>query len=215
MSTISRHLTPLDRLLDGVESAIEAVSGKPTAARSSPGNAVPEAGLSDSDRRHAAGLMRVNHAGEVSAQALYKGQALLARDAETVEHLQLAASEETDHLAWCTTRLVELESRPSRLNVLWYAGSYAIGVTAALAGDPVSLGFVVETERQVETHLAEHIERLPGDDARSRAILAQMQADETRHADNARARGGVTLPSPVPTLMRCASKVMKTVAYRI
>lgn len=215
MSITTRHLTPLDRLLDGLESALEAVSGHPAAARPSPGNAVADAELADADRRHAAGLMRVNHTGEVCAQALYKGQALLARDATTAEHLQQAATEETDHLAWCATRLTELESRPSRFNPLWYAGSYTIGAAAALVGDPISLGFVVETEHQVETHLAEHIDRLPTDDARSRAILTQMQVDEIRHADNARERGGVTLPPPVPTLMRTASMVMKTVAYRI
>lgn len=215
MSTTTRHLTHLDRLLDGIESALGAVAGKPAAARPSPGAVVDEAELDDAERRHAAGLMRVNHTGEVCAQALYKGQALLARDATTAAHLEEAAAEETDHLAWCATRLDELASRPSHFNPLWYAGSYAIGAAAAVVGDPISLGFVVETERQVEMHLAEHMERLPKNDARSRVILAQMQADEIRHADNARARGGITLPAPIPTLMRGASAVMKTVAYRL
>lgn len=215
MKPTTRHLSPFDRLLDGVETALEAVSGHPAAARPSPGEALPETELADADRRHAAGLMRVNHTGEVCAQALYKGQALLARDAATAAHLEQAAAEETDHLAWCATRLTELESRPSLLNLLWYTGSYVIGAAAALVGDPVSLGFVVETERQVETHLAEHIERLPNDDERSRAILTQMQVDEIRHADNARARGGIKLPPPVPAVMRGASKIMKAVAYRI
>jgi len=215
MSTTTRHLTPLDRLLDGIESALDAVIGQPVAARPSPGAAMDDAELDDAERRHAAGLMRVNHTGEVCAQALYKGQALLARDAATAAHLEDAAAEETDHLAWCAARLDELASRPSVFNPLWYAGSYTIGAAAAAVGDPVSLGFVVETERQVEVHLAEHIERLPERDARSRVILAQMQADEIRHADHARARGGITLPAPIPTLMRGASKVMKTVAYRL
>jgi len=215
MSTTIRHLTPLDRLLDGIESALGAVAGTPVAAHPSPAMDMDETELDDTERRHAAGLMRVNHTGEVCAQALYKGQALLARDAATAAHLEDAAAEETDHLAWCATRLDELASRPSVFNPLWYAGSYAIGAAAAAVGDPVSLGFVVETERQVEVHLAEHIERLPERDARSRVILAQMQADEIRHADNARARGGVTLPKPIPTVMRAASMVMKTVAYRM
>jgi ubiquinone biosynthesis monooxygenase Coq7 len=209
-----RTLTPLDRLIAGLERAMEAVAGTPQAQRPSPGAGLPEPDLDDAERRHAAGLMRINHTGEVCAQALYYGQAALARDAGTREHLLHAADEETDHLAWCAGRLRELDSRPSLLNPLWYAGSYAIGAAAALVGDPVSLGFVVETEHQVEAHLAEHLEKLPAQDERSRAILAQMQADEIRHADNAQARGGVALPFPVPQLMQAMSKVMKTVAYR-
>jgi ubiquinone biosynthesis monooxygenase Coq7 len=171
--------------------------------------------MDDVQRRETAGLMRINHTGEVCAQALYMGQAALARDGATRAHLLHAASEETDHLAWCSERLTQLESRPSLLNPLWYAGSYAIGAAAALVGDPVSLGFVVETERQVEAHLAEHLERLPPHDERSRAILTQMQVDEARHAEQAQDRGGVALPRPIPTLMRGMSKVMKAVAYRI
>ncbi|PWK81849.1 2-polyprenyl-3-methyl-6-methoxy-1,4-benzoquinone monooxygenase [Fulvimonas soli] len=210
-----RTLTPLDRLLAGLERALETVAGQPEAARPSPARDLAEAELDAAERRHAAGLMRVNHTGEVCAQALYDGQAALARDEATREHLRHAAGEETDHLAWCAERLKELDSRPSLLNPLWYAGSYAIGAAAALAGDPVSLGFVVETERQVEAHLAEHLERLPAQDARSRAVLARMQADEVRHADEAKARGGVDLPFPIPALMRLSSLVMKTVAYRL
>jgi ubiquinone biosynthesis monooxygenase Coq7 len=159
--------------------------------------------------------MRINHVGEVCAQALYVGQAALARTEETRAHLMHAAQEETDHLAWCAERLRQLDSRPSLLNPLWYAGSYAIGVAAAAVGDPISLGFVVETERQVEAHLAEHLERLPTQDDRSRAILRQMQADEIRHADAAQARGGIDLPWPLPRLMHAASAVMKAVAYRV
>ncbi|HET7358743.1 MAG TPA: 2-polyprenyl-3-methyl-6-methoxy-1,4-benzoquinone monooxygenase [Rhodanobacteraceae bacterium] len=214
-ATQMRRLSGLDRMLAGIGQALEAVAGSPAAGRASPGDVVAPTPLDDSERRHAAGLMRVNHTGEVCAQALYVGQALLARDDETRTHLRHAAAEETDHLAWCAQRLAELDSRPSLLNPLWYAGSFAIGAAAAAVGDPVSLGFVVETERQVETHLAEHMDRLPVQDARSRAILAQMQADEVRHADAAQARGGAALPPPVPTLMRFASALMKAVAYRL
>lgn len=210
-----RSLSPLDRLLAGCERALEAVAGSPQAMRPSPGDSVAEVPLDETERRHVAGLMRVNHTGEVCAQALYLGQAALARRADNRAHLLHAASEETDHLAWCAQRLQQLHSRPSLLNPLWYAGSYAIGALAALAGDPLSLGFVVETERQVETHLAEHIERLPAQDACSRAVLTQMQADEVRHAQAAQQRGGIDLPFPLPELMHLSSLVMKTVAYRI
>lgn len=210
-----RTLSPFDRLLAGLERAMEAVAGSPEPGRRSPGDAVVDAPMDDAERRHAAGLMRINHVGEVCAQALYVGQAALARTAATHAHLMHAAQEETDHLAWCAERLKQLDSRPSLLNPLWYAGSYAIGVAAAAVGDPISLGFVVETERQVEAHLADHIERLPAQDERSRAILRQMQADEVRHAEAAQARGGIDLPFPLPGLMHAASTVMKTVAYRI
>lgn len=211
----ARTLTPLDRLLAGLERALETVAGAPLASRPSPAAGVADADLDENERRRVVGLMRVNHTGEVCAQALYDGQAVLARDAANREHLLAAAAEETDHLAWCAGRLHELDARPSLLNPLWYAGSYAIGAAAALAGDAVSLGFVVETERQVEAHLAEHLDRLPAQDARSRAVLTQMKMDETRHAENARARGGIDLPFPLPQAMRLASRVMKAVAYRV
>jgi ubiquinone biosynthesis monooxygenase Coq7 len=210
-----RTLSPLDRLLERCARALEAIAGMPAAQRPSPANGVAEAELDDAERRHAAGLMRVNHTGEVCAQALYFGQAALARDVGNRAHLLHAASEETDHLAWCAQRLQQLDSRPSLLNPLWYAGSYAIGAAAALVGDPVSLGFVVETEHQVEAHLAEHLEKLPAADERSRAVLTQMQADEIRHAEAAQQRGGIALPFPLPQLMHASSMVMKTVAYRI
>jgi len=212
---MTRTLSPFDRLLCGLERALETVAGAPEATRPSPAAPLDDAPLDERERRHAAGLMRVNHTGEVCAQALYDGQATLARDAATREHLQHAAGEETDHLAWCAQRLRELDSRPSLLNPLWYAGSYAIGAAAAVVGDKVSLGFVVETERQVEAHLADHLQRLPPQDERSRAILAQMQLDEVRHAEQAQARGGIQLPFPLPTLMHLSSLVMKTVAYRL
>ncbi|GGY28105.1 2-nonaprenyl-3-methyl-6-methoxy-1,4-benzoquinol hydroxylase [Rhodanobacter panaciterrae] len=210
-----RTLNPLDRLLIGCERALEAIAGSPQAHRHSPATGVAEAELDEVERRHAAGLMRINHTGEVCAQALYFGQAALARDAGNRQHLLHAAAEETDHLAWCAQRLQQLDSRPSLLNPLWYAGSYAIGAAAALAGDPVSLGFVVETERQVEAHLAEHLEKLPVQDERSRAVLTQMQADEIRHAQAAQQRGGIELPFPLPQLMHVSSMVMKAVAYRV
>jgi ubiquinone biosynthesis monooxygenase Coq7 len=199
-----RTLSPFDRLLDRCERALEAIAGMPMAERASPASDIAEADLDDAERRHSAGLMRVNHTGEVCAQALYFGQAALARDADNRAHLLHAAAEETDHLAWCAQRLQQLDSRPSLLNPLWYAGSYAIGAAAALGGDPVSLGFVVETEHQVEAHLAEHLEKLPAADERSRAVLTRMQADEIRHADAAQQRGGIALPVPLPQLMHAS-----------
>ena len=210
-----RRLSPLDHLFAGAQRALDTVAGAPVAGRPSPGESLPLPDLDARQRRHAAGLMRVNHTGEVCAQALYDGQAALARDPATRAHLEAAAAEETDHLAWCAERLQELDDRPSLVNPLWYTGSFTIGALAALAGDRWSLGFVVETERQVEAHLGEHLERLPPADARSRAILETMQADEARHADDALAHGGAKLPFQVPALMRGASAVMKAVAYRL
>ena len=175
------------------------------------GSAAPE--LSPDERRRAAALMRVNHAGEIAAQALYHGQAIAARSATTRKMLLDAAREETDHLAWCESRLKELESRPSLLNPLWYGGSFFIGVLAALAGDRASLGFVVETERQVEGHLDEHLGRLPAGDLQSRAIVQQMRADEAAHGSNARAAGGADLPGPIRALMRRTARIMTGTAY--
>ena len=210
-----RHLDPLDRLLDSAQNALATVLGAPRAERPNPGASAPEAALDADQRRHAAGLMRINHTGEVCAQALYIGQAAVARDPATRAHLLEAAQEETDHLAWCADRLRELDSRVSLFNPLWYAGSWAIGALAGLRGDGWNLGFVVETERQVEAHLAEHLQTLPEADARSRAILSVMKDDEARHADNALAAGARILPPPIPTLMAAMSTVMKTVAYRL
>jgi ubiquinone biosynthesis monooxygenase Coq7 len=211
----ARSLSPIDRLLSDAQNALDTVFGAPAAERANPSVGEADVVLDDAERRHAAGLMRINHVGEVCAQALYVGQAAVARDAATRAHLLAAAQEETDHLAWCAQRLEELDSRPSLLNPLWYAGSYAIGALAGLRGDGWNLGFVVETERQVEAHLDEHLQTLPAADARSRAILQVMKEDEARHADNARAQGARTLPPPVPTLMAMASNLMKTIAYRI
>lgn len=210
-----RTYSPLDRLLIEAQRAFDSVLGEPVAMRSNPADSESDLVLNDAERRHAAGLMRINHVGEICAQALYSGQAAVARDAATRQELLAAAAEETDHLAWCAERLRELDSRPSALNPLWYAGSYAIGALAGWHGDGWNLGFVVETERQVEAHLGEHLKSLPEGDARSRAIVRQMKMDEARHADHAQARGARVLPPPVPTLMAAASKLMKTIAYRV
>jgi ubiquinone biosynthesis monooxygenase Coq7 len=169
--------------------------------------------LSASEKRHAAGLMRVNHAGEIAAQGLYRGQAALSRSRSTREFLQRAAGEEADHLAWCEARLSELGARPSRLNPLWYMGSLGMGLVAAALGDGISLGFVTETEAQVEGHLASHLNRLPAGDQRSRKIVELMQAEEAGHGQAARAAGATELPPPVPTLMRYAARVMTGTAY--
>jgi ubiquinone biosynthesis monooxygenase Coq7 len=211
-----RALSPLDRLLVEIERALETVSvPKPIASQPSPAGAIADPAFDDVDRAHAAGLMRVNHVGEVCAQALYFGQAAVARAEPMRRQMLEAAAEETDHLAWCGERLEELGSRPSLLNPLWYAGAYAIGAGAGLIGDRLSLGFVVETERQVEAHLGEHLEKLPAGDERSRAIVRRMKDDEARHAEHALAAGARALPPPVPSLMRFASRIMKAVAYRI
>jgi ubiquinone biosynthesis monooxygenase Coq7 len=212
---MERHLSPLDRLIDAAQNALGTVAGAVHAERANPGAAEADVVLDEAERRHAAGLMRINHVGEVCAQALYMGQAAVARDAATRAHLLEAAQEETDHLAWCAQRLEELDDRPSLLNPVWYAGSWTIGALAGLRGDGWNLGFVVETERQVEAHLDAHLQDLPEADGRSRAILRTMKADEARHADQAQARGARTLPPPVPSLMAAASRLMKAVAYRI
>ena len=212
---MERRLSLVDRLLVDTQNALDTVFGAPPAERPNPAAGTADVVLDDAERRHAAGLMRVNHVGEVCAQALYVGQAAVARDPATRAALLAAAAEETDHLAWCAERLDELESRPSLLNPVWYAGSYAIGALAGLRGDGWNLGFVVETERQVEAHLHEHLEKLPPADLRSRAILEVMKDDEARHADKAEAQGARVLPQPVPTLMAAASNLMKAIAYRI
>lgn len=210
-----RHYTLLDRLLIGLDEALAtSLAEAPPAQRDNPAAPLGEGDLDDNGRRHAAGLMRINHAGEVCAQALYRGQAALARDPTTRERLLQAAQEEGDHLAWCAERLQELHSRPSLLNPIWYAGSYAIGAAAAAWGDGYNLGFVVETERQVEAHLGEHLQTLPAGDERSRAIVRQMQQDEAEHGAAAQAAGARELPPPIPSAMRLASLLMKRLAYR-
>lgn len=212
-----RRAQGFDRWLTLAETAL---LGADSQDRGGPERATPasnweDCALTTHERLDVAGMMRVNHTGEVCAQALYLGQAAVARDEATRQHLLRAADEELDHLKWCQKRLDELESRPSLLNPLWYASSFAIGAGAALFGDRVSLGFVVETERQVETHLDEHLERLPRQDQRSRAILQTMQQEEAEHGEAARERGGMELPQPIKRLMALSASVMKAIAYRI
>lgn len=207
-------MNTVDRLLVSADTALRTLAGGAHAARPCPG-AVGDEPLPPETRRTAGALMRVNHVGEVCAQALYQAQALTASTPELRRRMTAAAREEIDHLAWTEQRLQELGDRPSLLNPLWYAGSFAIGLLAGRLGDAASLGFVVETERQVEQHLAGHLDRLPAADTRSRAIVEQMRDDERRHADDARDAGGQDLPLPVRWLMRGAAKVMTSTAQRI
>ena len=211
-----RVLNPLDRLICNADRALSTVFGTPrTTGRPYPAQSVPETALSESEAQHAAGLMRVNHSGEVSAQALYQGQSITARNDEVREKLQQAAMEENDHLLWTETRLKELGERTSLLNPLWYAGSFAIGAFAGALGDKWNLGFLAETEHQVVRHLDEHLGNIPECDRRSRAILEQMKTDEAKHATTALEHGGETLPVPVKKLMQAMSKVMTRSAYWI
>jgi len=211
--------SPLDHLLITADNALRTVWADHHASRPYPGATAgmdSSSRLSDDDRREAAALMRVNHVGEICAQALYTAQALATGNLTLREHFNRASAEETDHLAWTEKRLQELGDRRSWLTPLWYAGAFGIGLAAGkLAGDNISLGFVVETERQVEAHLQSHLDRLPASDLASRAIVAQMKEDEVRHAVDAQKAGGVELPGPVKGLMRLAAKVMTTVAHRI
>ena len=219
MTDTLRDLTALDRIFSVIDQCLRiSVAGPGTVPASgrpipAPASGPESAPLAAAAARHAAGLMRVNHAGEVAAQALYHGQALVARDAATRDFLLAAAREEGDHLVWCAARLKQLGSRTSLLDPLWYAGSVAIGALAGLAGDRVSLGFLAETERQVEGHLASHLEQLPAADGASRAIVEQMKADEAAHRDHALARGGEELPAPVRGIMRAVAKLMTGSAY--
>jgi ubiquinone biosynthesis monooxygenase Coq7 len=205
----------LDQLILGFDRALRTVAGAPRSVRPSPAEQVPDAALDHSERAHAAALMRVNHVGEVCAQALYQGQAITARDASARAQLERAAREEEDHLAWSASRIRELGGRPSLLNPLWYAGSLAMGVAAGALGDKWNLAFLAETERQVEEHLSGHLETLPPADHRTRAVVAAMRADEARHRDTALALGAAEFPQPIRTAMRLAARVMTTVAYRV
>ena len=212
----SRRYSPLDRCLLQIDRGLRTVFGRPqTTGRPDPDAGLDEAPLSDTERRHAAALMRINHAGEVSAQALYQGQSLTARLDDVREAMERAAIEENDHLDWCERRCRELDSHTSYLSPLWYTGSLAIGAFAGWCGDRWSLGFIVETERQVVRHLEDHLERLPAGDKRSRAILEQMKTDEGHHATTALEAGGAPLPAPVKTLMGLTSRIMTRTAYWI
>ena len=209
-------LSQLDALLSVADGALRTLSGAAQASRPSPAlHSVSDDRLSAQDKQLSGALMRVNHVGEVCAQALYQAQALGTKDPALKLKLLMAAQEETDHLGWTQQRLDQLGARASWLNPLWYAGSFGIGWAAARAGDAVSLGFVVETERQVERHLAHHLDALPASDEASRAIVTQMKADEARHARDAEAHGAQALPAPVQWLMRAAAKVMTTTAHHI
>lgn len=205
----------MDHLIAAADSALRTLFAKPRAVRACPVVPADETRLQPHERRQAAALMRVNHVGEICAQALYTAQALATKNPELRRRFENAASEETDHLAWTSERLGELGDRPSLLNPLWYAGAFGIGLVAARFGDRVSLGFVVETERQVEQHLQGHLDRLPAQDHASRAIVAQMKEDEAAHAADALDAGGIELPPPVKGLMRAAAKVMTTTAHYI
>jgi len=213
---MTRTYSRLDNLIISIDNALRMSSGESIEAkRPNPAIDVPDIVMEETHRQHAAGLMRINHSGEICAQALYAGQAATARNPEVQAEMQKAADEEIDHLNWCKERLDELESKPSLLAPIWYAGSFAIGAAAGLAGDGWSLGFLKETENQVEAHLANHITKLPAEDARSRAILDQMKIDEAKHAQMAEDSGAFDLPGPVRGLMKLTAGAMKAVAYKV
>lgn len=202
-----------DSLIVEFDKGLRTLFAKASSVRPVPGEQVPEAELSPEERRHAGALMRVNHVGEVCAQALYQGQAITSHNPETREALEAAAREETEHLAWTEQRIQELGGRKSLLNPLWYSGALAIGMLAGRLGDKWNLGFLAETERQVEAHLTDHLEKLPSQDQRSREIVVQMKEDEVRHADMAVDLGGMPLPGPVKGLMRLSARLMTGTAY--
>ncbi|MCB1700190.1 MAG: 2-polyprenyl-3-methyl-6-methoxy-1,4-benzoquinone monooxygenase [Pseudomonadales bacterium] len=211
-----RRLSLLDRLITEADSVLRTVTSRGhSAARPSPSTGHSDSELSDEERRHVAGLMRVNHTGEVCAQALYQGQALTAKLPTVREEMQQAAAEEIDHLVWCEERLRELDSKPSVLNPAWYGLSFALGAVAGAIGDKVSLGFVAATEERVCNHLRDHLKSLPEDDRKSRLILQKMLEDEQRHGDKALQAGGTDFPPPVKDAMTVVSKVMTGSSYRI
>jgi len=209
-----RQLTPLDRLLASANNALRTVATPAgRSARDNPAKNIIDADLNSDQKRHAAGLMRINHAGEVAAQALYQGHAAVARDESIEAQMQHAADEEFDHLAWCEQRIHELGEDVSKLSPFWYAGAFAIGAASGVLGDRWSLGFIAETERQVCAHLDSHLDSLPPEDAKSRAIVEQMRDEEEEHGDNAIEAGAADLPGPVKHLMRLTAKVMTKTAY--
>ncbi|MDY7573462.1 2-polyprenyl-3-methyl-6-methoxy-1,4-benzoquinone monooxygenase [Actimicrobium sp. CCI2.3] len=202
-----------DNWITGFDRALRIIAGVAMAERTSPGLSIEDVPMSEPDRRHSAGLMRVNHVGEVCAQALYQAQGQFARSTELTVQFAHAAREEEDHLAWTAERITQLGSHPSVLNPIWFAGAYVLGMVAARAGDAHSLGFVVETERQVEAHLSHHLDTLPVTDTRSRAIVLQMRDDEVSHGAAAQALGASSMPKPARLLMGLVSKVMTRTAY--
>ncbi|MGI9205238.1 MAG: 2-polyprenyl-3-methyl-6-methoxy-1,4-benzoquinone monooxygenase [Woeseiaceae bacterium] len=206
----------MDRFIGGLDGALRTLSAGPaTATRPYPAAGVREAELSNQDKKHAAGLMRVNHAGEVAAQGLYQGHAAVARDPAIEAQIKHAADEELDHLAWCEQRLEELDSQPSALRPVWYSGAFLMGAASGILGDKWSLGFIEETEHQVAQHLAGHLAELPEKDRRSRTIVGQMREEEEAHGANAHAAGAAELPLPIRELMRVVAKVMTATAYRV
>lgn len=210
----SRHYTPFDILVMNFDQAVRTLAGRPLVTeRPNPADRAEEAELGEVEKTRSVSLMRVNHSGEVAAQALYQGQALTAKLPDVRERMERAAAEENDHLDWCEKRVQALDGHLSYLNPLWYAGSFAIGATAGLIGDKWSLGFVAETERQVIQHLDEHLKEISPDDQKSRAVLEQMKVDEAHHGDMAKAAGGAELPEPVKGLMQMTSKIMTGAAY--
>lgn len=212
----TRKLSPTDHLVSNLDQALRTLFGQPKITeRSNPANGLDEADQDEATRTHTARLMRINHTGEVCAQGLYQGQALTARSAEVRDSMERSAAEENDHLDWCEQRIHELGDRTSLLNPLFYLGSFSIGALAGLAGDKWSLGFVGETERQVEGHLDEHLAQVPHEDNRTRAILEQMKTDEIAHGEKAMAHGGATLPEPVKQVMSMTSKLMTKTVYRV
>ncbi|MFN3712539.1 MAG: 2-polyprenyl-3-methyl-6-methoxy-1,4-benzoquinone monooxygenase [Alcanivoracaceae bacterium] len=213
--TRPRQLSPLDQLLSRADNALRTLTPGTTKAERQPAHDAAAKPMADTDRRHIAGLMRINHTGEVCAQALYQGQATTARLPHVRHAMEVAAREEEDHLAWCEDRLQELGSAPSKLNPLFYAASFGIGAVAGLAGDRWSLGFVAETEHQVVRHLESHLQQLPDDDQRSKAILEQMRVDELKHAVTAENAGGAPLPAPIQAAMVLMSKIMTWSTYRV
>ncbi|RMG32371.1 MAG: 2-polyprenyl-3-methyl-6-methoxy-1,4-benzoquinone monooxygenase [Gammaproteobacteria bacterium] len=211
-----RQYSTADTLLLGFDQALRTLFGQPKVTdRPNPAEGIPEADLDERTRDHTARLMRINHTGEVCAQGLYQGQAVTARDPEVRRSMEESADEENDHLAWCEQRIEELGGRLSLLNPFWYAGSFAIGATAGAIGDKWSLGFVAETERQVESHLQSHLDEIPPEDQRTRAILEQMKIDEIHHGEKALAHGGAELAAPVKLAMKLMSKVMTGSVYYI
>jgi ubiquinone biosynthesis monooxygenase Coq7 len=211
-----RNFSAADSLVINLDQALRTLFGRPLVTeRTNPAEDCEESGLPEAEKDHIARLMRINHTGEVCAQALYQGQALTARKAEVRRSMERSAAEENDHLDWCEQRVEELGGRLSMLNPFWYAGSFVLGAAAGLAGDKWSLGFVAETEKQVEGHLEEHLAQVPESDCRTRAILEQMKEDEIRHGQTARAHGGVTLPNPIKAAMQLTSRLMTASVYRL
>jgi ubiquinone biosynthesis monooxygenase Coq7 len=210
-----RNYSWMDGLVMGADDALRSLSGTLPNKRPTPAQGQEEPILNEDERRHAAGLMRINHAGEICAQALYRGQAISSRDPELQQELRSAAEEEADHLAWCAARLRELDSRPSRLDPVWYLCSWTLGACAGLFGRKINLGFLAATERQVSRHLGEHLEKLPRADSKSRAVVAQMLKEESAHADNAMDSGGLAFSERVQNIMYQVSRLMVYSSYRI